>query len=130
MLQELISPLAQSFLNVTGNVTLGGNAYLDIVLLNGFDPAGQTFAIMDYSTLNGRFANGSSFWDDGYMWNITYGQHQVDITAGSDPVSTPEPGTFPLLGVGLLAVLLRSSLAGYARWGRSIPIDGDSGSVI
>jgi len=96
MFDELIGPSA-SFLNVNGNVFLDPGAFLEITLLNGFDPINQTFGIMDYSSLSGQFANGSSFWDDGYLWDITYGQNQINVTA----VSTPEPGSLLLLFIGL-----------------------------
>ena len=87
-LEELMSPLSRSFLNVNGSVALDSNSRLNILLLNGDDPLGQTFSIMGYNSLVGQFSNGSSFWDDGFLWDITYGQHGVDVTA----VSTPEPG--------------------------------------
>jgi len=98
MLQELIGPLSHAFVNVTGDVALDSNSFLDIILLNGYDPLGQTFAIMDYSSLVGQFGNGSSFSEDGFLWDISYGQNQIDITA----VQAPEPRTLPLIGVGLV----------------------------
>ena len=88
-LVELMSPLSHSFLNVNGSVALDSNSRLDIILLNGDDPLGQTFSIMDDKSLVGQFSNGSSFWDDGYLWDITYGQHEVDVTA----VGVPEPSS-------------------------------------
>ena len=96
---ELIGPSA-SFLDVSGNVVLDPGALLDITLLSGYDPLGQRISIMDYSSLTGQFANGSSFWDDGYLWDITYSQHEVDVTA----VQAPEPGSLLLLGIGSLAI--------------------------
>ena len=101
---ELMSPLSQSLLDVNGNVTLDPGALLEITLLNGFNPFGQTFDIMNYSALSGEFLNGSSFWDDGYLWDVDYGQNQIDITA----VKAPEPGTFTLLAVGLIAFIVYS----------------------
>lgn len=100
MLQELIGPSSQSFLNVTGDVALDVNSFLDINLLNGYDPLGQTFMIMDYSSLVGQFSNGSSFWQDGFLWDISYGQHEIDVTA----VSAPEPSSLLLLFLGLAAL--------------------------
>ena len=55
---------------------------------------------MDYNALTGQFSNGSSFWDDGYLWDVTYGQHEIDVTA----VRTPEPSSLLLLFVGLAAL--------------------------
>jgi len=98
--EELMSPFAQAFLDVSGNVVLDPGATLDITLLGGFNPLGDTISIMDFSTLSGRFANGSSFWDDGFLWDITYRQHEIDVTA----VQAPEPGSFLLLGIGSLAI--------------------------
>jgi hypothetical protein len=103
-LDELMSPFSQAFLHVTGDVALDSDSLLQITLLNGFNPLGRTFSIMDYSSLVGEFSNGSSFLDDGYLWDITYRQHGIDVTA----VGTPEPSSFLLLGLGLLV------LAGYA----------------
>jgi hypothetical protein len=99
-LEELMSPLSRSLLKVNGSVALDSNSYLDIILLNGYDPLGQKIDIMDYSSLAGQFSNGSSFWEDGYLWDVTYGQHEVDVTA----VKTPEPGSLLQLSIGLAAL--------------------------
>jgi len=96
-----MSPLAHSFLDVNGNVALDPGASLEITLLGGFNPLGKTFEIMDYSSLSGGFSNGTQFWDDNFLWDVTYGQNQIDITA----VEAPEPGTLPLLTVGLIGLL-------------------------
>ena len=64
--KELMSPYAQAFLDVSGNVVLDPGASLDITLLGGFNPLGDTISIMDFSTLYGQFANGSSFLDDAF----------------------------------------------------------------
>jgi fibronectin-binding autotransporter adhesin len=109
MLQELIGPLSQSFLNVTGDVALDSGSFLDIVLLNGYNPLGQTFNIMDYGSLVGQFSNGSTFLEDGYIWDVTYGQHGMEVTA----VGTPEPSSLLLLFLGLAA------LASYAQQKKS-----------
>jgi hypothetical protein len=101
-LEEFIGPLSRSFLNVNGNVALDSGSIMNIVLLQGFNPLGETFSIMDYNSLVGQFSNGSSFWEDGYLWDITYGQHGIDVTA----VSTPEPSSLLLLFVGLAALAL------------------------
>jgi hypothetical protein len=55
---------------------------------------------MDFALLNGQFANGSSFWDDGCLWDITYRQHEVDVTA----VQAPEPSSLLLLFIGMAAL--------------------------
>jgi hypothetical protein len=94
---ELMSPLSHSFLDVSGNVSLDSGALLDISLLGGYDPLNQTFSILDFAFLNGQFANGSSFWDNGYLWDITYRQHEVDVTA----VQAPEPSVLLLLLISL-----------------------------
>jgi hypothetical protein len=57
---------------------------------------------MDFSTLSGQFANGSSFWDDNFKWDITYRQHEIDVTA----VQAPEPNAYLLLLLGLTALAL------------------------
>jgi hypothetical protein len=109
MLQEFMGPQSQSFLNVTGDVALDSGSFLDIILLNGYDPLGQTFNIMDYGSLVGQFSNGSIFSEDGYVWDITYGQHGMEVTA----VGTPEPSSLLLLFLGLAA------LASYAQQKKS-----------
>jgi hypothetical protein len=97
---------------VNGNVTLGSGSVLELTLLNGYDPLGDTFVVMDYNSLSGEFSNGTSFWDDGYLWDVTYGQNQIDVSA----VKTPEPGTFPLLGIGMVGLVLYS----WRTWTRSL----------
>jgi hypothetical protein len=99
-LEELISPLSRSLLKVNGSVALDSNSYLDIILLNGYNPLGQKIDIMDYSSLVGQFSNGSSFSEDGYLWDVTYGQHEIDVTA----VKTPEPSSLLQLSIGLAAL--------------------------
>lgn len=102
ILEELIGPSSHSFLDVSGDVALDSGSTLDIMLLDGYDPLGQTFEIVDYSSLAGEFANSSSFWDDGYLWDVSYGRNQLDVTA----VSTPEPKSLPFLFIGLAALVL------------------------
>ena len=98
-LVDLMSPLSQSLLNVSGNVMLGPNSVLQINLLNGFNPLGKTFDVMTYGALSGQFLNGTSFWGDGYLWNVTYGANEIEVTA----VPAPEPSSFLFLGLGLVA---------------------------
>jgi hypothetical protein len=98
-----MSPLSQSLLAVNGNVMLGPNSVLHISLLNGFNPVGKTFDVMTYSALSGQFLNGTSFWGDGYLWNVTYGANEIEVTA----VPAAEPSSFLFLGLGLLALTAR-----------------------
>jgi hypothetical protein len=97
---ELIGPHSHSFLAVSGKVGLDPGSLLEISLLGGFDPLHQTFSIMDFASLNGKFSNGTSFWDDGFLWDVTYFQHQVDVTA----VQAPEPSSLLLLVLGFAAL--------------------------
>ena len=101
MFKELMSPFAQAFLDTSGNVVLDPGATLDIRLLGGFNPLGDTISIMDFSTLFGQFANGSSFLDDGFLWDITYRQHEIDVTAVE---AVPEPSSMLLLSLGFIAL--------------------------
>ena len=98
--EEQMSPFSHAFLDVSGNVVLDPGALLEISLLDGFNPLGLTFSIMDFSSLSGQFANGASFWDDNFLWDITYRQHEIDVTA----VQAPEPSSFLLLAIGSLTI--------------------------
>jgi len=104
---ELLSPSSHSLLDVSGKALLDHGTGLEIALLNGFNPIDQTFDSMNYSSLTGVFADGSSFWDDGFLWDVTYGANQIDITAvqagvGPPTSQTPEPGPLLLLALGSL----------------------------
>ncbi len=109
---ELIGTTGNSLLDVTGPVTLGGTADLNIDLLSGFSLAdGDAFDIMDYSTgdESGAFANApaTGFQQDGWNWDINYDFNgdEVLLTAVSPTgVPTPEPGELLSLAAGLLAL--------------------------
>jgi len=104
---ELIGgPQSNGLLFVNGAIALDSDASLQIVLLNGFNPLGDSFTLMDYNSLVGAFSSGTSFAADGYNWTLTYGSNDVVVTAVS---ATPEPGTLAMLSSGVLA------LCGYAR---------------
>ncbi len=100
LFDELIGASSNGFLDVTGDVALDSDSSLNIDLLDGYNPLGKTFDIMDYNALVGEFSNGSSFWDDGYVWDISYGRNQIDVTA----MSTPEPSSLFLLFIGLVVL--------------------------
>ncbi|MGO9269271.1 MAG: beta strand repeat-containing protein, partial [Terriglobia bacterium] len=73
-------------LNVTGgNVTLSAGADLNITLLNGFDPVGNTYTILNDTggTVFGTFANapGSGFQMDGYNWTAAYNGNAIVLDA-------------------------------------------------
>jgi PEP-CTERM motif len=99
ILDMLLGPQSHSVLDA-GNVFLDFGSLLQIDLLDGFNPFGQTFEIMHYSTMEGEFVNGSEFWNHGFLWQLSYGQNALDVKA----VSAPEPSSFLLLGIGLLAL--------------------------
>jgi fibronectin-binding autotransporter adhesin len=92
---------SNGLLDVIGDVTLDQDSLLEITLLNGFDPLGDSFVIMDYGSLLGEFSNGSNFIADGYDWTINYGSHDAVLTAVT---SAPEPATLPLLATGIFAL--------------------------
>jgi PEP-CTERM motif len=79
---ELIAGSANfSVINATGNVTLGSSAQLSITLLNGFNPVGDTFTILNDlpGTVSGQFANAppSGFQMDGVNWTIAYNSNNI-----------------------------------------------------
>jgi hypothetical protein len=93
-------------LDVTGVLALDPGSLLEITLRGGIDPVGDSFTILDYGSLSGEFSNGTNFFADGFEWTLTYGPNDAVLTAVSaDPVNTPEPGTIPLIAIGLLALL-------------------------
>jgi hypothetical protein len=94
-------PQSNGLLFVNGVVALDSDTSLQIVLLNGFNPLGDSLTLMDYNSLVGAFANGTSFAADGYNWTLAYGSNDIVVTAIS---ATPEPGTLVMLGSGVLAL--------------------------
>jgi PEP-CTERM motif-containing protein len=98
---ELINSSSNGLLDVNGLVALDSGAMLDITLLGGLNPIGDTFTIMDFGTLFGQFANGSTFSADGYIWDINYRSHEIDLTAVS---TVPEPSSLLMFGAGLLGL--------------------------
>ncbi len=103
ILDEFIGPLGHSLFNVNGSAKLDSGSMLQISLLNGYNPLGQTFEVMDFSGLSGEFANGAGFWDGNYFWEVSYTKSQIDVTAIP---SAPEPSALLLLIIGLCVVAL------------------------
>jgi len=90
---ELIGGTANfSLINATGNVTLGTGAQLSITLLNGFNPVGDTFTILNdlAGIVSGQFANGpaSGFQMDGINWTIAYNGNNIVLNGVSQVGST------------------------------------------
>ena len=126
LFDELIGSTGNGLLFVNGNVLLGPSSLLDIDLLNSFTLlSGETFTIMDFSSLTGTFANAptTGFQMDGFNWTIAYNTDDIVLDAvspvtggGGGGGSVPEPGT---------GVLLLSALALGALWFRTrAPIAG------
>lgn len=101
---EVISVTSNGLLNVNGAAALGPQSKLEITLLGGINPIGDSLTIMDYNHLAGNFLNGTAFSADGYKWKLNYGSDEILLTALS-PSVTPEPGTWLLFGSGLLGIL-------------------------
>ena len=100
------SSSSNGLLDVTGILALDPGSLLEITLQGGFDPVGDSFAILDYGSLSGEFFNGTSFVADGFKWTLTYGANDAVLTAVSaDPVNTPEPGSVSLIVIGFVVLL-------------------------
>ena len=96
--------------NVAGSASLNGT--LDILLATGYNPAvGTSFTFLDanpgqlYGTyasiLNDIFNSSTEKW----LVSYNYAGGSVSLTAATNiPTTTPEPGTFLLLGSGLLSM--------------------------
>src|ERR1019366_918243 len=85
---------------------------LDILFENGFMPTvGETFTIMDTSSISGEFSNApdTGFVMDGWNWGINYDApgNDVVLTAelSTETISTPEPGSLGMLVTGLLCLI-------------------------
>jgi hypothetical protein len=96
-------------LNVAGSASLNGT--LDIMLKSGYNPAvGTSFTYLllnpgqlygTYSTiLNDIFNGGTEKW----VVNYNNAGGYVQLTAATNNTTVPEPGTFLLLGSGLLGL--------------------------
>ena len=74
-------------LQVGGNTSLGASSQLGITLLNGFNPVGNLFTILNDpgGTVSGTFANApsSGFALDGVNWTIAYNPTDVILDAQS-----------------------------------------------
>ena len=103
------SATAFGVVNVAGPASLNGT--LDILLQSGYNPAvGTSFTYLllspgqltgTYSTiLNDIFNGGTEMWVVNYNDAAGY----VQLTAASTVGTTPEPGTFLMLGSGLIGV--------------------------
>ena len=95
---------------MAGNASLDGT--LDILLQGGFNPTvGSTYDFILFTPggLSGIFAtiNNDIFNGGTERWIINYNSPggDVSLTAMSNTGATPEPGTFLLLGSGLLGVV-------------------------
>jgi hypothetical protein len=98
-----------------GQVFAGASASLDgtldIMLQGGYNPAvGSTYDIILFSPggLSGVFATiqNQIFNGGTEIWQITYDNTNGDVvlTAAQNTTTTPEPGTFLLLGTGLMGL--------------------------
>lgn len=103
LLMELAGTGAGDFdqFNVTG--LLGFDGTLTVTLTNGFTPQiGDIFDLFDFGSTNGLAFDTVNLPDlVGAVWDTT------DLyVGGSIAVVIPEPGTFALLGIGALLLLL------------------------
>ncbi|MGD0731750.1 MAG: S-layer family protein [Terracidiphilus sp.] len=98
--------------DVTGSVTLGTDATLDVDLIDGFTPAANTeysYIIIDPFSDSGIFVNIDCNVPNGDTCNVVYNADDIvlDINGPVEqqgPPPVPEPGTFPLLLTGLAGI--------------------------
>jgi hypothetical protein len=77
-------------------VALNPRSVLSISLLDGFNQTlGDTFTMLDYSSLVGQFANSFIFFDDGFAWDVSYGAQSFCANAQgiSHAPSPPVPSS-------------------------------------
>jgi hypothetical protein len=108
-LGEMISSTAFGQIASAGNASVDGT--LDILLQGGFNPAiGSTYDIILFSPggLTGVFATiqNQIFNGGTEIWQITYDNANGDVvlTAAQNTSPVPEPGTFLMLGTGLMGI--------------------------
>jgi hypothetical protein len=88
-------------LNISGQASLDGK--LSIQVLDGFDPkVGDTFNIIDFGSHNGVFATIEVAGGD-YTFEPRYRDRGLSLKT----VEVPEPGTFAILGCGVIVAFLR-----------------------
>jgi hypothetical protein len=103
------SATAFGVVHVAGSASLNGT--LDILLQSGYNPAvgtSFTFLLLNPGQLTGTYATilNDIFNGGTEKWVVNYNDARgsVSLTAASIPTTTPEPGTFLLLGSGLLTL--------------------------
>jgi hypothetical protein len=103
------SATAFGVVDVTGSASLNGT--LDILLKSGYNPmVGTSFTYLltnpgalsgTYSTILNDIFNGTS---EKWVISYNYMAGDVQLTAASNNSTVPEPGTFLMLGSGLIGV--------------------------
>ena len=95
---EIISSTSNyGILSVNGNATLSSGlaTTLNITLANGFTPqTGDSFTILNATSLTGQFSNGSTFIRDGYFWTLTYGSTDAVLSIGASASGTAVTATW------------------------------------
>ncbi|HZM12065.1 MAG TPA: PEP-CTERM sorting domain-containing protein, partial [Candidatus Limnocylindrales bacterium] len=103
------SATAFGVVNVAGSASLNGT--LDILLQTGYNPAvgtSFTFLLLNPNQLSGTYASivNDIFNGGTEKWVVNYNDAGgfVSLTAATNNSTVPEPGTFLLLGSGLLSL--------------------------